>query len=1273
MLLGLNALAQSVGDKIKVGSATYEVVGSNLFINGSFDDGVDGWKTIDYTTDAVLSNFVWSETGGWDDGAYLTTNAAGAGAATTIRQSVAVESGKTYYFCVYTSGKAPAANNFNYNALFKMKDFKTEDGVLKAFEWPQGANTETTDWNKTEFVFTADEAHPYAGVRMGWNASTKFDNFVICEVVEAGLDLTDLNNEIAKAQEQLAGYEAGTEWHTLLAEAIAVAQAAKPETVAELTETVDNLKAAEKEAQTMYMKTLYAKFDSDEYYFKNVVAERFFGAGNSWGTQLSLIEGAEFVEMTALEDGRYELNMHVANGARTRVGLSGGAANIFCDAAEPGSDAAALCIYPAAEEGKYLLTFDNENYLCAPAEGNVVAITTDKEDENALWEIVNFAKMQEMINNMQEGDEPIEITGLIKCPNFHRNNNNNDGWTKTGGGYKNSGAMTNFNYESWNNTFEMYQVLNVPSGMYRLEMQGFYRYGTGADADVARFEGTEELKATLYANDDEVQLWSIFEWAPYSPNTGSYKDADNKDAEFGFKTMGVKTGQYYPASQGDASHAFIEGNYVNTIDEITVTGNELKIGVRKLEKYANDWTVMDNFRLWYLGPVANINYLALQKALEKLNDVRYDKCSAATADAAAELAEDIQNNIEDYTEDQCHAKLQEVNDMMAKIAEEKVAYVSLDSLCKVNDIYVEMYKDHSSIATMLNEKKEILDGDYENGSATIEDIQSHIEKYIPQLKQAVKAVYNASVESPLNVSILFDNMKADSTALWTSTASAFKANFNNWEVYQQTFDVNRKFTELVKGSYTIKSKALMRFGSTAETITAGESDITSFMYADGVSARFNNMSEAIEFDNPQVGTFVECDGGFMPNDQKAIRYSFDTNTACGIELNKNVFEENGSIIIGFRNEADYVQPGSWSVWSDLELIYNGEKSDDIYNEFVATKKITEDMMDEYGDFLTDEGYTGLLTIVEKASGYTSSTDKDKLIEAITEMNKWIQYNKETMPLREKILAAYQKYSDEKEKYTQKDFSERNLEVVLFEINQKYTGEGDLFASNAEIEKYMNMLPELRVRWIIGEEYKSATEENPYDMTLLVENPDFENDGNGVEAISGWVNDGSQKLKTQNNTSFTLKNNEYYIERWHAAGTVNVRQTIVGLPEGFYTLTAAIKSEVISDGALFADETELVVESATEDSDHSVTFEVKAGAKETTIGFKCEMTDGGSSWVALDNFRLEYLGTAPTGIESIDKDAVVNPIVNGVYNLSGQSVGTLRKGINIVGGKKVMVK
>ncbi|MBR0046738.1 MAG: hypothetical protein IJP75_07665 [Bacteroidaceae bacterium] len=190
--------------EIEVDGIRYAIKSDNLISNGSFDEGVAGWKTIGYATDAVIDNFTYATEGGFDGGAFITTNGAGVGSEKTLRQSVAVEPGKQYYFTVYTSGKAPDANNFNYNALFQMTDAATENGVLKAFEWPQGAGQTADTWSQTEFVFTASSENPFVGVRMGWNSATSFDGFALYEVEQLSTALEAAQSKAIKALDALA-------------------------------------------------------------------------------------------------------------------------------------------------------------------------------------------------------------------------------------------------------------------------------------------------------------------------------------------------------------------------------------------------------------------------------------------------------------------------------------------------------------------------------------------------------------------------------------------------------------------------------------------------------------------------------------------------------------------------------------------------------------------------------------------------------------------------------------------------------------------------------------------------------------------------------------------------------------------------------------------------------------------------------------------------------------------------------------------------------------
>ncbi len=147
-----------------------------------------------------------------------------------------------------------------------------------------------------------------------------------------------------------------------------------------------------------------------------------------------------------------------------------------------------------------------------------------------------------------------------------------------------------------------------------------------------------------------------------------------------------------------------------------------------------------------------------------------------------------------------------------------------------------------------------------------------------------------------------------------------------------------------------------------------------------------------------------------------------------------------------------------------------------------------------------------------------------------------------------------------------------------------------------------------------------------DYTHLIQNPSFEN------GFSGWQNNGMQ---TQNNNEAKAnKTGTYYCEKWTQApgplSDAGVQQTLTGLPEGTYRVTAMCHAEnqneasaTVTGTYLFADENTTTVSTT---GNYTVIGTAING--ELTIGFKTEGTN--ANWVTVDNFRLEWLGVAKEG-------------------------------------------
>ena len=230
-----------------------------------------------------------------------------------------------------------------------------------------------------------------------------------------------------------------------------------------------------------------------------------------------------------------------------------------------------------------------------------------------------------------------------------------------------------------------------------------------------------------------------------------------------------------------------------------------------------------------------------------------------------------------------------------------------------------------------------------------------------------------------------------------------------------------------------------------------------------------------------------------------------------------------------------------------------------------------------------------------------------------------------------------------------------------------------------------------------------------EITILLKNPNFTDGGTGWDVNNGKI----EKKGSSDNPVVTAFNY-----------TFDVSQTIKGLPAGNYKVKAQAFSrpttnqgslDLLAEGAelenncvLYANGVEKYVMQLTDEhlteagsgtwSSHEVggatiylpnnggafSDAFSRGMYENELDFTVG-TDGiltlgikntkspsgqGETYCGYDNFRLFYIGEDPaTGISSVEKKAPVKAI----FNIAGQQVKALQKGLNIVDGKKVYVK
>ena len=201
---------------------------------------------------------------------------------------------------------------------------------------------------------------------------------------------------------------------------------------------------------------------------------------------------------------------------------------------------------------------------------------------------------------------------------------------------------------------------------------------------------------------------------------------------------------------------------------------------------------------------------------------------------------------------------------------------------------------------------------------------------------------------------------------------------------------------------------------------------------------------------------------------------------------------------------------------------------------------------------------------------------------------------------------------------------------------------------AEIAKVDAQIREIQIAELID----GASEDNPKELTSLLNNPDIEiSESSNTGSVTGWIcnytkgtnvtNLGRQTNATYTNGDVTLSN---FIEgwsnsafntnyTWKALGDGSIYQTVEGLPAGKYQFECdaiAVRQSDASDPAtgvyLYAKSGELLFRQAIATGNGAPEhFVVSFVAEEGTMEFGFMTENANANWVALDNFQIFYYG------------------------------------------------
>lgn len=254
----------------------------------------------------------------------------------------------------------------------------------------------------------------------------------------------------------------------------------------------------------------------------------------------------------------------------------------------------------------------------------------DNGNNHNNWQIITRKERLDVLTASATLQNPAKLDWIIQNNNFPVADERNSSWVYSGTyGNKNPSngdgkVHCNRALEAWTiESYEMKQTITgLPNGLYRVNANACYSQtgngGINLEGYNAYKNGTEPCKGVIFAGDATIPMVDVYEAAKASNENGCFS---KKLAE----------GVYVSDGIDQFSAAMFYGNYKTKYVYAQVTDGTLDLGARVSGANAA-WIVVDNFNLEYLG---DVNLSELQGKLdEAISDA--EEFTGNTTDAIAQ-------------------------------------------------------------------------------------------------------------------------------------------------------------------------------------------------------------------------------------------------------------------------------------------------------------------------------------------------------------------------------------------------------------------------------------------------------------------------------------------------------------------------------------------------------------------------------------------------------------------------------------------------------------
>ena len=345
--------------------------------------------------------------------------------------------------------------------------------------------------------------------------------------------------------------------------------------------------------------------DGGQYYLYNVGAKRYLTGGVNYGTHSAVNFAAQIATLTKVADGQFRIHTNI------RQDMDALNHNGYVDCSGDGE----IWYLTKNGNGTYAIAQGSSisnnllGYSGPTRRDNDRQVDTDcsgVDDPNNQWKFVTKEERDALMADASE-ENPVDATYYIHAAGYDHHLVEaslafpTQHWVidldgNSGGNTNISGWEPDRNYETWNiaHSYTYQELTGLRPGKYILGVQGYYRHGT--------FENQVSDVENNSVKTDGAQMYATSAVGTFQEYLVPITSAIDKVPGYG-KNSSVG---YFPDDRNETvAQYFQAGLYKNTLEVYVGLDGNLRIGVEKFNNnISNDWVVLDNWRLTYLGPTS---------------------------------------------------------------------------------------------------------------------------------------------------------------------------------------------------------------------------------------------------------------------------------------------------------------------------------------------------------------------------------------------------------------------------------------------------------------------------------------------------------------------------------------------------------------------------------------------------------------------------------------------------------------------------------------------